>query len=183
MRVSRQEMESSHARIVEGASRLLRERGLAGVSVADAMNGAGMTHGGFYRHFKTKDDLVVEALQLAFDEFVGPLEASQLAGAAELAVKEFEALYLSNEHVANPALGCPLPALAADAGRGQSPVKTAFSAGLNRVIAALAAAQQGEPEQQLTEATRKMAMLVGAVNLARATDEKTGQAVLEACRA
>jgi len=66
MRVSREEMEKSHARIVAGAARLLRERGIENTSVADVMNDAGLTHGGFYRHFKTKDDLLIAALDKAF---------------------------------------------------------------------------------------------------------------------
>ena len=97
MRVTQHEMDANHDRIVEGAARLMRERGVRSTSVADAMNEAGMTHGGFYRHFKTKDDLVVEALRSAFDDFAKPLELRQQIESPQAVAAEYKALYLSPE--------------------------------------------------------------------------------------
>ncbi len=181
MRVSRQEMDASHRRIVEGASRLMREKGVLGMSVADAMSHADMTHGGFYRHFKTKDELVIEALQAAFDEFVVPLEMRQQTDEARKVAGEYKAMYLSPEHVATPSRGCPMPALASELARGAEPIKAAFAAGVRRVIAALARVQRGTPEQRQAAAAREVAMLVGAVVLARATDDETACLILTAC--
>jgi TetR/AcrR family transcriptional repressor of nem operon len=182
MRVTRQEMDNSHQRIVDGAARLFRERGVQGTSVADAMSEAGMTHGGFYRHFKTKDDLVVESLRAAFDDFAKPLELRQEIESPEDVAAEYKALYLSAEHLANPGKGCPMPALGSDLARESQQIKAEFAAGLQRVIAALAKARDGLEPQRQEAATREVAMLVGAVLLARASDEKTAASLLAACR-
>lgn len=182
MRVTPQEMDSSHHRIVDGAARLLRERGVRSTSVADAMNEAGMTHGGFYRHFKTKDELVIEALARAFEDFSAPLEQQQQFAPPKAVVDQFKALYLSDEHVAHPGQGCPMPAMGSDLAREAAPVKGAFGAGLQRVVAALANAQEGNPQQRQAAALRQISMWAGAVMLARASDPQTAAAVLDACR-
>ncbi len=182
MRVTQHEMEASHERIVEGAARLMRERGVRSTSVADAMNEAGMTHGGFYRHFKTKDDLVVEALRSAFDDFANPLELRQQVDSPQAVVREYKALYLSAEHVANPGHGCPMPAMGSDLAREGKAVKAEFTAGLRRVVAALEAAGDGTPEERHVVALRDISMLVGAVVLARACEAPTASEVLQACR-
>jgi TetR/AcrR family transcriptional repressor of nem operon len=175
-------MDTNHERIVEGAARLMRERGVRSTSVADAMNEAGMTHGGFYRHFKTKDDLVVEALRSAFDDFAKPLELRQQIESPRAVVDEYKALYLSPEHVANPGRGCPMPALGSDLAREAEPVKAEFTVGLRRIIAALSAAGTGSTEERHAAALREIAMLVGAVVLARACGEAMASEVLQACR-
>lgn len=183
MRVTQQEMDASHERIVSGAARLFRERGLRATSVADAMNAAGLTHGGFYRHFKTKDDLVVESLRVAFDSFTAPLESRQKLEPADQVAADFRALYLSDEHVANPGLGCPMPALGGELARESAQVKAEFSVGLKRVLDALAQSHMGtEPDRQ-DAAARELAMLVGAVVLARASDGAMAERLLSACRA
>jgi TetR/AcrR family transcriptional repressor of nem operon len=175
-------MDTNHDRIVEGAARLMRERGVRSTSVADAMKEAGMTHGGFYRHFKTKDDLVVEALRSAFDEFARVLELRQKVESPQAVAAEYKALYLSPEHVANPGQGCPMPALGGDLAREAEPVRAEFTAGLRRVAAALSAAGGGSAEARSTAALREIAMLVGAVVLARACGESMATEVLAACR-
>ena len=182
MRVTQQDMESGHRRIVEGASRLMRERGIRETSVADAMQEAGMTHGGFYRHFETKDALVAEALRSAFDEFAIPLELRQQAEPAETVAAEYKSLYLSEPHVQNPGQGCPMPALGSELSRQPEQVRQAFAAGLGRVITALAECQAGPPALRRAAAAREVAMLVGAVLLARASDPAMAAEVLAACR-
>jgi TetR/AcrR family transcriptional repressor of nem operon len=183
MRVSQVEMNESHERIVAGASRLMRERGVQSTSVADAMNQAGMTHGGFYRHFKNKDDLVVEALRSAFGEFVNPLELRQTIESPQTVAQEYKSLYLSPEHVANPGFGCPMPALGSDLSRASETVKAEFSSGLKRVVEALEKSKDGTDVGRRQAAMREVAMLVGAVLIARATDSETAESVLAACRA
>ena len=182
MRVTQQDMDSNHQRIVEGASRLMRERGVKSTSVADAMSEAGMTHGGFYRHFKNKDDLVIEALRLAFDEFATPLELRQETESPSAVEQEYKQLYLSPEHVANPRSGCPMAALGGELARESDAVRAEFSAGLQRIINALAKAQHGSDEERHAAAFREAAMLVGAVVIARAVDQDTANNVLAACR-
>ena len=182
MRVSKEEMGKSHQRIVEGAARLIRERGIEGASVADVMAAAGLTQGGFYRHFETKEALVDEAFRAAFEESVSLLESRLEKQEPEAAIAEYRDRYLSQGHLRNPGMGCPLAALGADVGRGISALKSSFGASVNRVIAALAKGIRGSSEEKSANAARELAMLVGAVVIARASDPKTAQAVLSACR-
>lgn len=182
MRVSQQEMDMSHRRIVEGASRLFRERGVRSTSVAEAMGAAGMTHGGFYRHFATKEELVVAAVRAAFDEFIAPLEARQAIESPEKAVAEFMSMYLSPEHVAQPGFGCPLPALAADSARDSGALRKEVSSGLERLVQAFVKAGVGPARRRREQALRQISMLVGAVVLARAVDGDAARELLQACR-
>lgn len=182
MRVSQKEMEKSHQRIVDGAARLFRERGIEGASVAEVMSDAGLTQGGFYRHFETKDALVEAALQAAFDQFTVPLEVRLKEQEPQTAVANYRAKYLSPGHVDNPGIGCPIAALANDIARGVSALKSQFSAGVNRVITALEKGMPGSPKEKSASAARELAMLVGAVVIARASDPETAQKVLSACR-
>ena len=98
MRVSQEEKDKSHARIVEAAARLLRERGIESTSVADVMGAAGMSHGGFYRHFPDKDGLVDAALHSAFEEFSSESGGALHQDSPEEAVAGYRAHYLSKGH-------------------------------------------------------------------------------------
>ncbi len=182
MRVSREEMEKSHKRIVEGAARLVRDRGIESTSVDDVMSEAGLTHGGFYRHFKTKDALVAAALQSAFEQLTAALEARFEKYEPKVAVANYHADYLSNMHVEEPGIGCPLAALGGDVARGSDALKIAFGAGVNRLVGTLARGMEGSPQERRAKAGRELAMLVGAVVIARASDPETAHSVLAACR-
>ena len=182
MRVTQHEMDTHHDRIVEGTARLMRERGIRNTSVADAMQAAGMTHGGFYRHFKSKDDLVVQALRSAFDDFARPLELRRQSESPQALLDEYKALYLSPQHIAHPGYGCPMPALGSELAREGEPVQAEFALGLERVIAAFTAAGEGSADERRPAALREIAMLVGAVVLARASGETLATEVLQACR-
>jgi TetR/AcrR family transcriptional repressor of nem operon len=182
MRVSDMEMKKSHARIVANAARLVRQRGIERTSVADVMHEAGLTHGGFYRHFKTKDELVTAAMQSAFEEVIGALERRFERDEPQAAILGFGEHYLSNGHVQHPEMGCPVAALGADVGREPGGVKKAFGEGVNKLIDALAKGMHGTRQQRRERALRELAMLAGAVIMARASDAETAQAVLGACR-
>lgn len=182
MRVSQSDMNESHDRIVKGTSHLLRERGIRDTSVADAMSAAGMTHGGFYRHFKNKDDLVVEALRLAFEGFLSPLEERQVNESAAEVVDEYKRIYLSEEHMSHPSEGCPMPSLGGEVARESELVKAEFAAGLRRVVAAMSKSKDGRDEERTAEAIRDIALMVGAILLARASGSEFGPQVLAACR-
>lgn len=177
MRMSQDEKMRSHGRIVESAARLFRERGLEGASVNDVMMDASMTHGGFYKHFDNKDALIERALERAFDEFVNNFERNQ----TDEAIAASRALYLSQEHMANPGRGCPVAALGAEIARGSSRLKAAFGAGVRRVIAAVAGSRKGSPTARRTAALREFSMLVGAMVIARASDPEFADEVLAAC--
>jgi TetR/AcrR family transcriptional repressor of nem operon len=182
MRVSRDEKDKTHARIVEGAARLLRERGLEAASVADVMREAGLTNGGFYRHFETKDELLKAALEAAFEECYLALESRFEKETPAAAAAGYRAHYLSDAHRDNPGYGCPVAALGGDVARATEALKKAFGTGVNRIITALAAGMRGGQREKRDRAARELAMLAGATMIARASDPETARAVLAACR-
>ncbi len=177
MRVSQKEKERSHQRIVEGAARLIRERGIETTSVSDVMTDAGMTIGGFYKHFDSKDALAEAALRSAFDEMIGVM-TSRLG--AEAALADYQSFYLSEGHVGSPGIGCPVAALSGDVARGPASLKAEFGAGVRRTIATLVDSMPGTADERVAAATRRLALLAGAVLIARASDPDTGRAVLSA---
>ena len=166
MRVSQAEKEKSRTRIIDSAARLLRERGVEGASVADVMSDAGLTHGGFYRHFDTKEAMVCAALDSAFDQMIERLDPPDRlpAGANprdDLA--EFEQNYLSDAHVAAPGRGCPIAAMAGDVGRTGDDVRWTFARGVRRIVSHMANQLSGSKAQRQTRAYRQLAMMAGAV--------------------
>jgi TetR/AcrR family transcriptional repressor of nem operon len=185
MRVSQAEKEKSRSRIIESAARLLRERGVDGASVADVMSDAGLTHGGFYRHFDTKDSLIRAALDSAFDQIVARLNTTDRPSGSETLsgdLATFEALYLSDAHVAAPGRGCPVAALAGDVGRTGDTVRETFAQGVRRIVSGMANQLSGSRAQRRARAYRQLAMMAGAVVIARASDAETAAEVLAACR-
>ncbi len=183
MRVSQAEKDKSHARIVAGAARLMRERGIEGASVADVMTHAGLTHGGFYRHFNDKEALLTAALESAFDEVMRDRTPAMDDADKGAGVERFRAFYLSEGHRNNPGIGCPVAALGAEVARGSVALKAAFGAGVNRMAKALERGMKGAPAARRAKALRELAMLAGAVMIARASDPETAADVLAACRA
>ena len=178
MRMSREEKDKSHARIVASASRLFRERGLEGASVGDVMRHAGLTHGGFYKHFESKDALAESAMAAAFSDFTQRLET----GDSRDAFASYKALYLSDGHKANPGIGCPVAALGQEVARGAGALKASFGVGVNRVVSAIAQSMKGSAASRRSAAIREFSMLVGAIVIARASDDTTANEVLAACR-
>ena len=182
MRVSKEDKAESHRQIVAQAARLVRERGIDGTSVGDVMGEAGLTHGGFYRHFPDKQALLVEAFDSAVDQSVGRLDARLAAAPAGAAVDDFVAFYLSADHAANPGLGCPLAALGGEVARAPAALKKRYGAGVERMAAGLAKGRTGTPAARRTKAMRELAAMVGALILARASDPETANDILTACR-
>jgi TetR/AcrR family transcriptional regulator, transcriptional repressor for nem operon len=185
MRKSREAAAESRRNIVETAAKLLRERGL-GVGLADIMAAAGLTHGGFYRHFASKEALVAEVLQQALDEKAESLVARDGISARE-ALKAYVALYLSSAHVDNPGKGCPIAALGAEAARSDEAAR-ALAAGAEKLAANFAAdlngGSAGDPMEARRRAVAMLASMVGAVVVARAVGDSPLRAeVLGALRA
>lgn len=179
MRMSREDKELSHARIVSSAAALVRRRGIAGASVNEIMEDAGLTHGGFYKHFDSKEALLDAALDSAFDEFASRLHRDRTATATLQA--EFRRFYLSRGHVATPEQGCPIAALAGDVGRASADLKARFGSGVRRIVDLLGRGS-GSAEARRARAIRQLVMMAGAVTIARACDPETAAQVLEACR-
>jgi TetR/AcrR family transcriptional repressor of nem operon len=182
VRVSQAEKEKTRERIVASAARLLRERGVEGASVADVMTDAGMTHGGFYRHFETKDDLVEVALDRAFDQHLSSAERRLDDGADVNVIEGFIAHYLSDGHVAHAGQGCPIAALSGEMSRVPDGVRARFAAGVKRMISFVSRNYSGSPAQRRAKAYRQVAMMAGAVAMARSSDPETAAEILAACR-
>jgi TetR/AcrR family transcriptional repressor of nem operon len=182
MRVSQTEMDKNHKRIVGGASRLMRKQGIEPTSVNDVMKKAGLTHGGFYRHFDSKESLVNAALDDAFNEVVETIEEFFRARGLEDGANGYYEHYLSEGHVKHPELGCPIAALSMDVARSAASLRGEFGEGFRRVVDKLAQAGSGTAEEKRIAALRKIAMLAGAVMIARASDAKTAREVLAACK-
>ncbi len=132
MKVTKAQAQANRARVVETASQLFRERGYDGVGVADLMAAAGFTHGGFYKQFGSKTDLIAESTACGIAQTVAMTEGG-------LDAASFVAQYLSREHRDGRATGCTMAALAGDAARQPDTVKAAFAAGIESLIAAFSA--------------------------------------------
>lgn len=183
MRLSREAMARNHERIVDAAGRLLRERGIEGTSVGDVMNAAGMTHGGFYRHFDSKDALVAAAAAASFTALTTGIDQRVSREGDEAAMSAYVADYLSAPHVAHPERGCPIAALGIEAGRAAEPVRNAFAGGAAAILARFTRPDP-EDRQARDGALRQLAMMVGAVVIARAVGEHPlGAETLAACAA
>lgn len=179
-RASKKDAERHRREIVNAASRLFRERGLDGVSVSELMAAAGMTHGGFYRHFESKEALEALALAAAVDQAVGHIAG--LASDSASPAKEVIEDYLSERHRNESADGCPLAALAADVGRTSphSPVRAALTRGAQAYASQLETLDDRADRQA---ALTQLCTMVGALILARATqDDPISSEILNAAR-
>jgi len=162
MKVSREQVAENRRKILEVAGRLFRERGFEAVTVADVMKAAGLTHGGFYGHFKSKDDLIAQTL------------ASALASSVpdELDFASFAAGYLSRRHCEDLAGGCPVAGLGAETIRQSPEARAAMTEGLRRQIDLLSRAAPGATAADRRRAAiGSWAAMVGAVILARMSDD------------
>ncbi|WP_027712031.1 TetR/AcrR family transcriptional regulator [Dickeya chrysanthemi] len=181
MKVTKAQAQENRQRIVETASVLFRERGYDGVGVADLMAAAGFTHGGFYKHFGSKADLMAEAAAYSF--------ARSAAQTSEANIADFVQHYLSREHRDVPGNGCTMASLCADASRQSEPIKETFAAGIESQLATLASKDSMLSESELREARASqiaiIAQAVGAVLLSRSCpdDSPLVDEILAVCRA
>jgi TetR/AcrR family transcriptional repressor of nem operon len=182
MRVSQEEKDRSHTRIIASAAKLLRKHGVDRASVGDVMSDAGLTHGGFYKHFESKDELVAAAIDKAFEDITKILEAGVYPGFERDPPSDFRAYYLSNGHVATPEIGCPIASIGNDIARSAFSLKEHFGSGVRRIVGLLAQGYSRTEKAKRNRAIRDLAMMAGAVMIARASDEETAREVLSACR-
>jgi TetR/AcrR family transcriptional repressor of nem operon len=169
MKVSREQAAENRARVIEVAGRLFREKGFDGVGVADIMKGAGLTHGGFYGQFDSKDDLAAQACAQSLDRSVA--RWGQLA-AGEEPLAAIVSSYLAPSHRNAPGSGCALSALAGDAVRQPDAVRGVFTQALQSFAGILAALVPGTSRAaRRRKALAMMSGLVGAVILSRAVND------------
>ena len=181
MRVSREEAARSRERIVSVAARRFRERGYGGIGVADLMHEAGLTHGGFYGHFSSKEDLMAEASASAIGESNEKWN-KRMASHPEDPLAAMTRFYLNTYHRDNPGGGCAMAALASEAARQAPAVRRTFTDGLRSAFDYIAAlVRVRDPAEKRRKAIVTYASWVGAMVLARATDDaKLSREILDA---
>jgi TetR/AcrR family transcriptional regulator, transcriptional repressor for nem operon len=171
MRYPVEETAAKHERIVKEASRLFRERGFENVSVGEVMKAAGLTHGAFYAHFASKEELQAAAIAYGQEVSLGRLQSSK----KNAAKGSFTDRYLSREHRDNPGNGCTMAALAEEVARSSPELKTAFEQGLENILSATGGDRK--------EAIFQSAALLGGVVLARAVqDPRLSDEILRSVR-
>ncbi len=174
-RHSQEEKARSHERIVDIAAARIREAGTTTPSVAEIMQAAGLTHGGFYKHFDSRDDLVAEAVERAFAE--SRQATAEVIEGAEDPLAAFVDWYVSSEHRDDPASGCSVVALGGEVARADARIRTAYTdqvesylAQLEELLGGAHADMPVDPETR-RRATVMLSTLVGAVLVARAVDD------------
>lgn len=176
--------DKSHERIVSAAGRRLRRDGMAGASVATIMAEAGLTHGGFYAHFEDKEALIAAALVAAMAETRGQWLAGLASLTPEEAYRQIVGRYLSRSHRDGPETGCAIPALGSEIARSEEGTREAFTAVIEKTVAALEAHMPSSGS--LTPHDRAIATLalcVGGMLLARiAAGTEFSDFILLACR-
>lgn len=180
MRVSRAQAEENRERVIDVASRLFREHGFDGIGLKDLMKGAGLTQGGFYKQFDSKDDLAALASRRAMESATRRWSDAVANGADPLeAVISF---YLSNDHRGEKAEGCPLVALGADAARQTAEVRRPFEDGIRAHFEVLDELMgDSKCDAPSIKAMSILSLMVGAVTLSRIIeDESLSQGVLDA---
>jgi len=171
MKVSREQAALNRERVVETASRLFRERGYGGIGVADLMRSAGLTHGGFYGNFNSKEELMAEAVAHSID---GSLKEWDQMIDRESAhpLEDVVASYLSTRHRDHPGGGCTMAALGPEVARLAPPVRCAVTDGVRKQLDKLAALMPPEDAAEKRKAALvTYASMVGALVLARAVND------------
>lgn len=168
---SREDKTRSHGRIVEVAAHRIREAGPEAPGVAEIMKTAGLTHGGFYKHFASRDELIAEAAKRSFAE--GSQRISRLIEGAADPLQALVEGYLSSEHRDTPGSGCGVAALSGDAARADDRIRHAYTAQVSRYVDRLEGLlpSTGSATEDRERATAAVSSLVGALLMARAVDD------------
>lgn len=189
MRVTQEVVRRHREELVQAASHMLRELGVEATGVSDVCHAAGLTHGAFYRHFESKEALVLAACEAAFNWRIADI-ADETAPGDEAA--EGIAQYLSPKHRDAPGVGCPVAALAVDAARSGQPLAGVLAKGMGRYIDQFArllpikSSGRKAEEAQRDRAIAALAAMVGGLILARATvstDPELSDRILRSVRA
>jgi TetR/AcrR family transcriptional repressor of nem operon len=168
MRYSREHKLETHARIVKKASVRLREKGAHGIGVADLMKEAGLTHGGFYAHFDSREALVIEAFAHAMDRSTERWRKLAEQTAPEKRLAAIVDSYLTPIHRDDPGHGCAIPTLGAEIAREGPKTRKAFSAKLEQMIDMLAAQiPEASPKAARKQAMAAIATMMGTLVLSR----------------
>ncbi len=172
MRVSRAQADENRRTVIDVASRLFRERGFDGIGLNDLMKGAGLTQGGFYKQFESKDDLIVLASSKALESGVANW-ARVVSKAAGKPLRALLRFYLSDAHRHEKADGCALAALAPEAARRSPALRQTFEACINNHLDILDGVVPPEPGKAVRDRSiAALSTMVGALVLSRAVDDE-----------
>ncbi len=179
MRYDSEHKERTRQRVLSEAAAAIRAVGPDGIGVAGLMAKAGLTHGAFYAHFQSKDDLVAQAIAQMFDESYQRFLARTEHPDPAVALERFIDNYLSARHRDHPQHGCPMPSLTGELARLPGPARENFTAGLHRLTSSIAKRirELGRPDADRL-ASSVVAEMVGALSLARAVAEPSASDVL-----
>ena len=183
MRKSRLETARTRARIVKTAATVIRRRGVSDAALAGLMTEAGLTHGAFYRHFASKDDLLIEALKAGLAEMARQCEAALSTDSAS-GLSPVVDMYLSPAHRDHVEQGCPLAALGSELARRTPRERLEVTSGFLDIIEVLVAASPNRNRRQAKrEALAAFSTLLGAITLARVvSDDRLSREILAAAR-
>ena len=178
MRKSKSEAAETRKRIVAAAAAEFRKNGIVATGLADLMKAAGLTHGGFYKHFESKDQLIAEACAEAGRELSERVAANTAKGSAVSS-------YLSTRHRDNPAAGCPLAALGPELARCDEKTRAVATAGFERLVGILAGQfDKLPPEEARRRALVSASTMIGALAMARmVTDPELSAEILREAEA
>jgi TetR/AcrR family transcriptional repressor of nem operon len=180
MRKSKQEAAVTRQRIIKAAAAAFRKNGIAGTGLSDLMAAAGLTHGGFYRHFDSRDQIVAEACSAAAESLVEQLAAAASKKSPQRGLKTIIENYLSAAHRDEPADGCPLAALGSEIARGDERTRAVATQALLKLVGVIAS-QFGKtrPDVARRRALVAAATMIGALTMSRiVTDSELSAGIL-----
>lgn len=179
---SRADKAQTHERLVEAAAARFREKGLDGISLADLMKELGLTHGGFYKHFASRDALVTEAVEYAYQE--GERTVARIVDdQGQLDLSRYVDFYLSDSHRGAPGSGCAISALSADISRRDEDTQARYRKQLDGIFARIGASFPGDKAEQRKQAIAFMTRMYGAILVARgAGDSALSKEILDTVR-
>jgi TetR/AcrR family transcriptional regulator, transcriptional repressor for nem operon len=180
MRRSKEQAAETRRHIVNTAAAEFRRQGIAETGLSDLMAAAGLTHGGFYRHFGSKDQLVAEACSVAVDSTAKAMESEVAGKSPELGLHAVLAKYLQPAHRERPANGCVIAALGSELRRSDKKTREVATAGYVRLVKIIARQITGVPEEEAERrATAIVSAMVGAITISRfVLDKETSDQVL-----
>lgn len=184
MRKSRQETAETRQRIVEAASQEFRRNGIEETGLNDLMAAAGLTHGGFYKHFDSKEQVVEESLAFAVESMHEAWTRKLSAAPGDRGLNAAIAKYLSVDHRDDAADGCPFAALGSEATRGEDAAREAMTRGFLEMVKTMAGQLEDMPPAAAKkDAVWKLSAMIGALTMARlVTDSELSATILREAR-
>jgi TetR/AcrR family transcriptional repressor of nem operon len=183
VRYAAEHKEETRTKVLRAAASAMRAHGTQGVGVAEIMRSVGLTHGGFYAHFRSRDDLVAQAVAFMFSDLSERYARRTVGMPPQQALVAYIDGYVSARHRDDAARGCPLTCITADAARGNDAAREAFDAGVRSIVGRLAAWLPPASEPAEARAAALLSSMAGTVALARAVgDASFSDSILEAGR-